>query len=199
MSRSGSEAREQAATRRRWISLAEFVAVAGLLIGALTLYLNWSDRRDDRLAAESTKAGEARERARIDLSASAENDGRALLLKNERHDITDISVRFPGALGVGVKRSGARPMIEAAWIETALLKATDGGPDDREGRLPVLVTARYLDGDTPRSATDTYDLIWKTDGRVLRGRSLSLEGLRLRERGGSQGTIDTLAKRDLKR
>lgn len=197
MIRSGSETHEQAA-RRRWISLAEFVAVAGLLIGALTLYLNWSDRREDRVAAESTKVVEAREWARIDLSASVENDGRALLVKDERHDMTDISVRFPSVLGVGVRRSGARPMIEAAWIEAALLKATDGGPDDREGRLPVLVTARYLDGDTPRSATDTYDLIWRTDGRLLRGRSLSLEGFRLRERGGSQATIDALANRDLK-
>lgn len=198
MSRPESEAREQAAARRRWISLAEFVAVAGLLIGALTLYLNWSDRREDRLAAEGTKAEEARDRARIDLSASVENDGRALLVKDERHEVTDISVRFPSMLGIGVKRSGARPTIEAAWIEAGLLKATDGGSDDREGRLPVLVTARYLDGDTPRSATDTYDLIWRTDGRLLRGRSLSLEGLRLRERGGSRATIDALAKRDFK-
>ena len=197
MTRSGSETREQAAARRCWITLAEFVAVAGLLIGAATLYLNWSDRREDRVAAESTKAGEVRERERVDLSVGVENGGSGLLLKDERHEVTDISVRFPTMLGVSVRRSGARPTIEAVWIQAALLKATDGGQDDREGRLPVLITVRYLDKDTPRSATDTYDLIWETGGRMLRGRSLSLEGLRLRERGGSQATIDALARRDL--
>ena len=41
-----SETSEQAKTRRRWLTLAELVAVSGLLIGALTLWLNWSDKRD---------------------------------------------------------------------------------------------------------------------------------------------------------
>ena len=47
MSDTPSERAEAAATRRRWITLAEVVAVAGVLIGALTLYTNWSDRRAD--------------------------------------------------------------------------------------------------------------------------------------------------------
>ncbi|MGJ8505888.1 hypothetical protein, partial [Glaesserella parasuis] len=38
---------EAAATRRRWINLGEFIAVAGLLIAGGSLYVNWSDHRAD--------------------------------------------------------------------------------------------------------------------------------------------------------
>jgi len=40
------------------------------------------------------------------------------------------------------------PQIDANWFERALLKVTDKGADDRQGRLPVLITATWWDGDT---------------------------------------------------
>ena len=62
-----SESADQARTRRRWITLAEFVAVAGLLIGAATLYLNWSDRREDRVEKIQAAAAEGKAKARVTL------------------------------------------------------------------------------------------------------------------------------------
>ena len=38
---------EAAAIRRRWITLGKIVAVAGLIISALALYLSYADRRAD--------------------------------------------------------------------------------------------------------------------------------------------------------
>ena len=49
-----TETADQARTRRRWITLAEVVAVAGVVIAALTLYLNVSDRRADRAERAAT-------------------------------------------------------------------------------------------------------------------------------------------------
>ena len=67
---------------------------------------------------------------------------------------------------------------------------------EREGRLPVLVTARYLDGDAPRTGSAIVDVAWRTDGRVLLGRSLTITAARLRERGGTAKRLDTLWLRD---
>jgi hypothetical protein len=186
---SPAERREAAATRRRWVTLAEVVAVAGVVIAALTLWNSWSERRDaaaEKAAAQST---EARERGRVELTAAVEDGGRRLRLTDDKRDLTDLVVRFPAALGVAAQRP-AEMAIDADWVAAPLLKLTDGGADERSGRLPVLVAVSYLDGDAPRVATGLYDLVWKTEGHVLRGRSLTLEGLRLRRRGGDQQALD---------
>lgn len=189
MSDTPAERREAAATRRRWVTLAEVVAVAGVLIAALTLWNSWSERRD--LAAEKAaqQSSEVRERSRVELTAAVEDEGRTLRLTDEKHDLTDLVVAFPRALGVAVQRP-ADLTIEAGWIGSPLLKLTDEGADERSGRMPVLITVNYVDGDATRSATGVYDLVWRTEGRMLRGRTLRLEGLRLRQRGGDQARVD---------
>lgn len=189
-----SETSEQA-TRRRWITLAELVAVAGVLIAALTLYLGWSDRRADEAARQAETTSTASERSRVDLAATVEGSGGSLTVNDERHDLSDLVVAFPRALGVETQRP-AETAIEAGWVAVPLLKLTDGGADERTGRLPALLTVRYWDGDAARTATGIYDLVWKTEGRMLRGRTLTLKALRLRERGGDQARLDAIWARE---
>ncbi|KQR83919.1 hypothetical protein [Sphingomonas sp. Leaf343] len=190
-----SETSEQA-TRRRWVTLAEVVAVAGVVIAGLTFYTGWADRKADQAARVAEHSTEARERSRVDLVATVESDGQRLAIKDEKHDLQDLAVVFPKALGIAPERPVADIAIGIDAIETPILKLTDGGADDRAGRLPVLLTVRYWDGDTARTSTAIYDLIWKTEGRMLRGRTLRLQGMRLRERGGNQARLDTLWARE---
>ncbi len=68
-----------------------------------------------------------------------------------------------------------------------MLKLTDGGPDNREGRLPVLITAEWWDGDKQLSDTSLYDIVWRTKGRTLLGRELTLEGVTLKRRMKGDG------------
>jgi hypothetical protein len=187
-----NERREAAATRRRWVTLAEVVAVAGVLIAALTLWTNWSDHRADEADKIAAQSSAAHERSKIDLSAIVQDGGDTLLLKDARHDLQDVTITFPRALGVSAQRPPAEPVIDGSWFSAPLLKLTDGGSDDRAGRLPVLVSVQYFDGDATRSASGIYDVIWKTEGRVLRGRALKLEGLRVRQRGGDQAKLDAI-------
>ncbi|MES3107036.1 hypothetical protein [Sphingomonas aurantiaca] len=191
-----TERREAAATRRRWVTLAEVVAVAGVLIAALTLWTNWSEHRADEADKIAAQSSAARERSRIDLSAIVQDDGDTLLLKDARHDLQDVTITFPRALGVSPQRPPAEPVIDASSVSAPLLKVTDGGSDDRAGRLPVLVSVHYFDGDTTRSASGIYDVIWRTEGRLLRGRALKLEGLRVRQRGGDQAKLDAIWARE---
>lgn len=182
-----TETADQARTRRRWITLAEVVAVAGVVIAALTLYLNVSDRRADQAERAATAQKDAAVQARVELTGTV--DGNTITLKDPRHDITDTTILFPKALGVG-KQAPVEPEIDAAMFNRALLKLTDGGPDARTGRLPVLITTRYWDGDATRSARGLYDIVWRTHGRRFFGRALTLEGFRLRQTGGDAAALE---------
>ncbi|MEG3122522.1 hypothetical protein [Sphingomonas sp. GB1N7] len=180
---------EAAATRRRWVSLAELVGVAGLVIAALGLWMTWSDRRADVNAKQAERATEAKVRTLVMLKASGNGD--KLTLSDAAHDVQSIDVTFPKALGIAAL-SDVDPKIEANWFSRALLDLTDGGPDKREGRLPVLIAAHYWDGDVERKDSAIYDVTWKTEGRFLAGRALKVEGLKLRERTGSAARLDAI-------
>ncbi|MCT8002105.1 hypothetical protein NZL82_09470 [Sphingomonas sanguinis] len=187
--KTGDASSPGARSRRRLLTLAEFVAVAGLLVAALTLYLNWSQRRSDAADKAATASAQRHERGRLDLLSSVEQGGRRIALRDPRHDLSDMTIDFPKGSSIERQTPLSAPAIEAEPIAGPLLALTDGGADDREGRLPVLITARYWDGDTARTATGLYDIVWRTEGRVLRGRTLRLEGLRLRDRNGTPAKL----------
>lgn len=179
---------EAAATRRRWINLGEFVAVAGLIIAAVGLWLTYHDRQTD----EADKRAEANARARYEVKAVVADNNDLLIVRDDRHDLGDIKVVFPTALGVSPQTSSGQTIAER-WFKNALLKATDGGADVQEGKLPVLLTVNYMDDDKPRSTTGVYDIVWRTKGGgLIGGRSLKVIGMRLHERGGSQKRLDAL-------
>src|SRR3546814_15514139 len=69
---------EAAATRRRWITLAEGLAIAGVAIAALTLWTNWSDRRDEDAARKAEQAEQVHAAAIVPLVATPPDSGAAL-------------------------------------------------------------------------------------------------------------------------
>lgn len=193
-----SETPDQAATRRRWVTLAEVVAVSGVIIGALTLWMNWSERRDSAREKASASAAAIAAEARFALRAEVADGGREVRLSDPVHELLETNVTFPASLGIQ-SRSPATPRIERDWFAGAVLKATDGGADEREGRLPVLVNASYRIGDATRLGRAIVDIVWRTEGRLVGGRSLTVEAARVREQNGSARRIDALWAAELKR
>lgn len=196
MSDTPTERREAAATRRRWVTLAELVAVAGVLIAALSLWQNWSDRRADAADKAAAARVEAKARGRADLVATPRDDGRELFLSDRSHEIADAVVTWPSALAAAVQRPPGDPVVSVEPISSALLQATDGGADDRSGRVPAMIAVTFVDGDARRTARSIYDVVWRTQGRFGRGRTLRFEALRLRERGGTQARLDAIWARE---
>ena len=188
------ERAEAAATRRRWITLAELVGVAGLLIAALSLWMSWSDRRADQQERQAEKASETKVKTLVLLTATPEKDGRRLALKDSAHEVQSIDVRFPASLGLAAQSSVLDPRIESSWFADAILKMVEKGPDKREGRLPVLITSNYWDADQQRSDSAIYDVVWFTEGSFMgvSGRSLRLKGILLRERTASPARLDAI-------
>ncbi|MCM8731384.1 hypothetical protein ACFO8O_10475 [Hephaestia sp. GCM10023244] len=187
---------EAAATRRRWITLAELLAMAGVAIAGLTLWNNWSQRRDDATARKAEQVAQAHAAAIVSLVATPIDNGAALALKDPAHRIQSLDITFPADLGLPVRHAVVDTRIDANWFARTMLDLTDRGPDQVEGRLPVLITSDYWDADQHRTDSAIYDIIWHTDGRVLRGRKLRLKGLVLRERSGSAKRLDALWARE---
>jgi len=190
------ERAEAAATRRRWVTLAEVVGVAGLIIAALSLWMSWSDRRADEQEKRAERASESKARTLVLLTATPERGGSRLALKDDAHPIQSIDVRFPTALGVSDQSSVLEPHIQADWFSAAILAATDGGPDAVEGRLPVLITSSYWDADKQRTDSAIYDVIWEIHGRIARGRAFNLKGIILRERTSQPARLEALWARE---
>lgn len=185
-----TETPEQAQTRRRWITLAEAVAVAGVLIAALTLYLSWSDKRDERAEQAASRQAQTRTASVITLRGTRAKGGERLELADPAHPVDTITVTFPTALGVGVKEAALKPAIEADWPAAPLRDLTDG---KATGRVPVLIASTFWDGETKRIDRAIYDVIWSIEDGLL-GRDFKLDGLMLRERGGSQARLDAIWK-----
>jgi hypothetical protein len=189
---------EARAIRRRWITIGEGVAVAGVVIAGLTFWNSWQEREDaatqraiDR-QAERTAQTARRERVML-VTVAADDDG-VRFAAQAACALQNTTVRFPKALGVGEQATVLDHRIETGWIDGPLLRLTDGGADRREGRLPVLIDARCIDDAGERHEAAIYDLIWRTEPGFLGGRRLRLRGLVRREgvSGDGQRRLDTL-------
>jgi hypothetical protein len=177
--KSAAEKAEAAATRRRWINLAEVVAVAGLLISGLALWNNYRDRTVDESEKASERTQAQAEARTMVLRATADREGRRLSLApaDAEQTIQGQTIVFPTALGVAPMETLADPRIEAGWFRRELLRAAgEGGRQDR--RLPLAITTRFYRDGALLADTAVYYLVYRIEGGgLLDDRDLRLRGL----------------------
>lgn len=179
-----ARAAEAAAIRRRWITLGEVLAVIAVIISALTLWNNWSQRSDSE-AARHAEARQASTRAAMLVLTASTADQRELALRPaaDGQSVQSQHIAFPTALGAAPAETTGEPRIEAAWFERALKKARNqaGLPDDSRGdeRLPVVITTRFLVDGEAHEDVALYDIGYTISGRWLSGHSVTLRGLSL--------------------
>lgn len=177
------------------------MAVAGVVIGGLTLWNNVAERRTTDAERVAERASAAKARSALSIVATPNRDGERLVLSAADRRIERIDVTFPPVLKVPPKSTVGDLALAADWVRAPLLVITDGGADTIEGRLPVAVTATWWDGDTQRQSSAIYDLVFATHGRLVGGRSLQLVALARREGaiGGVGRRLDTLWAQELGR
>jgi hypothetical protein len=184
------ERAEAAATRRRWISLAELVGVAGLIIAAISLWMSWADRRADIADKQAEQASESKVRTLVTISGTLSHDGDSMALADPAHPLKDVEVSFPHALGIAPQSGLLGPKIESSWFGSALLKLND---KVHQGRLPVMLTATWWDGDVKRTDSAIYEIGWVAGSRslgVLGGRDLHMRSLTLSERKATPARLE---------
>jgi hypothetical protein len=192
-----ARAAEAAAIRRRWITLGEILAVVAVLISALTLWLNWSERtsRDTEKTAESSSR--ATRAATLTLRAERSTNGKRLDLNPVAEDqvVQSQTIRFPTALDVDPVETTGQPRIEARWFDDALKEAREdaGLPDNSRGdeRLPVLIETRFVVDGQNYTDVALYDLGYTIKGEMISGHDLRLRGLSLVRRAPARDQLDS--------
>lgn len=176
---------EAKARRWRWITLAELLAVATVLISALALYDAHSARTQEESERSAAQGKEAAKVDRLTLIGTAQNDGRRLQLAPaaDGQVVQSQTIRFPAALGVEPAQTTGDPRLEAGWFADGLKRArrAAGERDDSVGdeRLPIAIETRYLAGGVIRSDRAIYDVGYTISGQFLGGSSVRLRGLAL--------------------
>ena len=186
-------AAEAAATRRRWINLAEFVAVAGLLISGLALWNSYQER-----SGEETDKVTARKQAQAQamtmvLRGTADREGERLSLApaDPEQTIQSQVIVFPMALAVTRVETMADPRLEAAWFRREILRATanDSGHSEARAadrRVPVAITTRFYRDGALFTDTAVYYIVYRVEGGGLfDSREIRLRGLARLDPGGA--------------
>lgn len=188
----------------RWLTLAELVGIAALVIAGLGYWDTHRQRAEserDRAAEVQAKKAEAQAGAlkrTFLLTGTPEADGQRLRLSPAHPEqvIETQSISFPGEVrGDPVQTTGA-PRLEAGWFEGGLARALhDRGDPHRSGRLPVAVVTSYIEDGQSKTDRALYLVGYSLHPRVLRGDKAELEGLSLARRLGSedvQAALDAL-------
>lgn len=190
MSETPDEKKEAAAIRRRWITLGELLAIAAVLISALTLWNNYRERAS-REAERTVDAKKSEAKARtLLLKSSVAGNGDRLDLVSTAADqvIQSQTIAFPTAPALAPVDTTGDARIEADWFADALKKARDKAkkaPGDL--RLPVAITTRYVADDATVNDTAIYRIGYGLEGRFLGGTTVKLKGLSLARRVDAKG------------
>ena len=162
-----SEARRK--SRIRWITLGEAIAIAALIVSAFGVWISWKSDGEDKAP---TTVVERRQAIPLALRGEALRDGRSLEISpiEDGHALQSLTVAVAGS----PIELGSDGELDADDVEAALGKAVkDGGPH----RVPVRITARYVEAGADKTATGSYVLGYRSKDRLLGGRSLRLTGL----------------------
>ena len=193
MTETPSEKAEAAAIRKRWLTLGEIVAIAGLIISAIAFWNSWDQRQSDESERRQEKAVETRLKTAVLLRGTPQRNGAVLLLTDPDHPVQRVTITFPSAFGLSPQTSSVDPQIEAEWLHAKLLLIAEKSDDERRGSIPVMIASNYWQGDELIVDRAIYDLAWRIRGRFLQGRIVQLRGLALRERGKpSQARLDAM-------
>jgi hypothetical protein len=194
-------AAEAAATRRRWINLGEILAVTAVIISALTLWLNWSERSDSSAqhAAETNRA--AVRAATLVMTAEPANSGAALTVRPVSPDqaIMGQTIRFPDALKIDPVETTGPPRIESDWFDGHVKRARKKAnmPDVSRGdeRLPVILETRFVADGQPHDDIAIYDIGYTIRGGLLGGHDVHLRGISLVKRVKGKAAMAALNAR----
>jgi hypothetical protein len=172
----------------RWLTLAEIVAVAALVITGLSFWDNHRERvreDHDRAAAASERQAQAKADAQklsFVMTGAREDDGKRVRLTsvNEGQVIQTQTVWFPSEIrGDSVETTG-NPRLEVDWIENGLRKMAGKA---RTGRVPVGVLTVFIQDGVTKTDRAVYHLGYSIHPRTLRADRVELEGLSLARRG----------------
>ena len=157
---------------RRWIGLGELIALAALIVSALGLWLTWKNSHQDK----PTRIVEQRQPIPLTLRGRVQDDGRSLSISpvEDAHALQSLVISVPTS--GSVIEVGSDGEVSARAIESAMNAV--GDHDKGTHRLPVRISAKYVETGADKAATGAYVIRYRWEGGGLfGGRSLRIVGL----------------------
>lgn len=182
----------------RWLTLAEIVGVAALVLAGLGYWDSHRERlQQDRERAQSEREharaeaeqGKARaeqaqqEALRHSLLLTGTPSGGELRLQTARSEqvIQTQTLWFPTEVRPDSVSTTGHPRIEAGWIEDRLRKAAKS----EDHRVPVAIETSFIEDGQTRTDRAVYLIGFSLHGRLVGGPRVEFEGLSLARRGVS--------------
>lgn len=178
--------------RLRFLTLAEIVGVAALIIAGLGYWDSHRERAQtdrERAAEVQEKKAEAKAGAlklSFLMTAIPESGGGRLRFSSVHTDqvIQTQAISFPSEIRGDAVQTTGNPRLEAGWIDGGLTKAEHArGGKSHQGRMPVGVVTVFIEDGQPKTDRAIYLLGYTSHPRVLRADKVELEGLSLMRRG----------------
>jgi hypothetical protein len=151
-----SEARRK--SRLRWVTLGEAIAIAALILSGLGLWREWNKREDSKVVVEQPNTVPLALRGRVT------DDGKRLEISaiEDSHALQALTI---AAAGKSVE-TGSSGRLDAEDVEELLGNA---GDSNGRHRLPVRITARYVEAGADKTATGSYVVTYRWEGGGLFG------------------------------
>lgn len=165
------------------IRLGEAVAVVGLIIAGLSLYLTYADRKDKLDAVQ-----QARQQAQAQSVLVLKGDGGGTRIRlapaNPGQVVQSQAFYFPAAVRGGPVQITGEGRVDAAWFAGGLKKALRGKDDDgAEHSLPVGVATTFVEDGETRTDVSLYQIGFRIHRRLLQSADVRIEGVALSRRG----------------
>ena len=164
-----NETEAQRRSRLRWITLAEAIAIAALILSGLGLWREWNKRDDGtKVVIEKPTA------IPLALRGRATDDGRQLEISpiEDSHALQSLIVTVAGEK----IELGSDGELSARALEDALGKQAEDGKGTHRAR--VRIETRYVEAGADKTAAGSYVISYKWDGGgLLGGKSLRFSGM----------------------
>ncbi|HVY33078.1 MAG TPA: hypothetical protein VG960_01535 [Caulobacteraceae bacterium] len=173
---------------RKWrlkspIPLGQAVAVAGVVIAALGLYVSYAQRQADKQQAELESQQRAQAQSILVLRGEGEGGRIRLIPANPDQVVQSQAIYFPAALRGGPVHITGDGRIDAGWFADGLKRALHGAADDGAERdLTVGVSTTFVQGGQVMTDNSLYQLGFTVHPRLLQGAEVSIEGIALGRR-----------------
>lgn len=192
---------ENAAIRRRWITLAEILGVGGLIISGLALWNSYQERTGEAADKAAARRDALDEAQTMILRGTADRNGSRVSLApaDPAQTIQSQRIVFPTALGVAPVETVADPRIEARWFRREILRATaqERTAENADRQVPVAIETRFYSGGEMFRDSAVYSLVYRVEGGGLfEGREIRLRGLSRLELEGARDPAAAQARID---
>jgi hypothetical protein len=162
----------ESSARRRWITLAETIALAALIVSAVGVWIAWKSSNQDK----PTRVVEQKQTVLLSLRGAASTDGSTLTISpaDSGHGLESLTLTIKGASPIQIGSDG---QLRSSDVQSALKER----PKEDKGvtySATARIQAHYVELGTDKSSTGNYVLRYKWEGGGLfGGRSVRLVSL----------------------